>query len=382
MADFQGLTNTLQGIKNRYASTGAGAGDRAYQEMTNYLRQNNIDPNMAAQAATSVSGENWDANRVQQTMAQYPGARHGLNPAMDTLGMGANAATQRIDQTQGMVGDIYKRGIGYLDPYMQTGKGANQQQAALSGALGPEAQKAAYAQYQQSPGVAFAQAEAERALKRNASALGGLGGGNIMRDLSQLAAGTYMQDYNNQFQQLGQVADRGYGAATTGAGLEGQQAGIQADLGKFAANIPLQTAMAQSGMQFQAGRDIGQAAGNTSSALAQLLQQQGAGMADITQNNTNNLNALYQNALNGDAQSKEQLAQMLSNLGMQGAGGVSGQPMIPGFQSNYLGQLGQVAGGVGGLFYGLNAGQNQQQYMQPTGNFYNNVNPQNMRGYA
>lgn len=380
MADLQSLTNTLQGIKNRYATTGAGAGDRAYQDMSNYLRQNNIDPAMAAQAATSISGENWDANRVQQTMAQYGPQQYGLTPAMDTLGLGAQAATKRIDDTQSMVGDIFKRGLGYLDPYMQSGKGANQQQAALSGALGPEAQQAAYAQYQQSPGVAFAQQEAERALKRNAAALGGLGGGNIMRDLTQLAAGTYMQDFENQFQRLGQVADRGYGAATTGAGLEGQQAGIQGDLGKFAANIPLQTAMAQAGMQFQTGRDMSSNIGGASSALAQLLQQQGAGMADITQNNTNNLNSLYQNAMNGDVQSKEYLAQMLSSLGMNGASLVAGQPMIQPPQTNYLGQLGQVAGGIGGLAVGLNYG--GQNYYQPQGNYYNNINPANYGNYA
>src|SRR5690606_34271075 len=115
-----------------------------------------------------------------------------------------------------------------------------------------EAQAKAYADYQQSPGVAFAQQEAEQALMRNASATGNTRGGNILRDLTQLAAGTYMQDFNNQYQRIGQVADRGYGAATTGAGLYGQQAGMQSGMDQFAAQIPLQAAGQKSGLQYQA----------------------------------------------------------------------------------------------------------------------------------
>lgn len=280
---------------------------------------------------------------------------YGLNPAMGTLGQAGLDATARIDQTQQMVGDIYKEGISYLDPYMQSGSKANDLQAALSGALGPEAQAQAFANYQTSPGVEFAQKEAERALLRNASATGGLGGGNVLRDLTQLAAGTFMQDYNNHFNQIGSVADRGYGSATTGAGLQGQQGQVQAGLGQFAANIPLRVAEAQAAMQFQAGRDIAGGVQNTTSSLANLIQNQGAGMADITGNATNNINALYQNAMNGDAASKEQLAAMLANLSTNNASMNSNMPIIPGQGSNLLGQMGQVASGIGGLYAGLNA---------------------------
>lgn len=290
----------------------------------------------------------------------------GLNPAFGTLSQGGIDATARIDQTQQQVGDIYKQGMSYLNPYMQTGNKANDLQAALSGAMGPEAQQQAFAQYQQSPGVAFAQKEAERALTRNASATGGLGGGNVLRDLTQLAAGTFMQDYNNQFGQIGQVADRGYGAATTGAGLQGQQGQVQAGLGQFAAGIPLRVAEAQAGMQSQAGRDIASGVQNTTSSLANLINQQGSGMADITGNVTNNVNSLYQSAMNGDAAAKEQLAAMLSNLSTNNASMVSNQPIIPGAQSNLLGQLGQVASGIGGLAAGLGYGNQAQPATQPT----------------
>jgi hypothetical protein len=123
----------------------------------------------------------------------------------------------------------------------------------------------------------------------------------------------------------------------------------------------------QSGMQFQAGRDIAQGVQSTSTALSNLINQQGAGMTDILGNTTTNINNLYQSALSGDANSKEQLAQILGNLSTNNASMISSQPIIQGQQTNYLGQLGQIAGGLGGLYAGMNSGQNsttpQTSYM-------------------
>lgn len=353
MPSVQDVQNNLIGIRNQFKTQGEGSEQGALQAMANYVRENGLDPVLVGQAANNIGQTPWDATRVQQTLAQYSGKQpadaYGLRASNNTLAQGASDATARINQTQSQVGDIYKQGLQMLNPYMQAGGQANDLQAALSGALGPEAQKQAYANYQSSPGVQFAQQEAERALLRNASATGGLGGGNVLRDLTQLAAGTAMQGYNTQFQQLGEVANRGYGAATTGAGLQGQQAGVQAGLGQFAANIPLQTASQQAGMQFQGGRDIASAISNTTSALSNLINQQGAGMTDITGNTTNNINSLYQNALNGDANSKEQLAAILANLSANAGSQVGGLPMIQPGQTNYLGQVGQIAGGIGGI---------------------------------
>lgn len=324
-------------------------------EIGQIMYQNGVSPQQVSQATGKgldyVTNEYNKANNI---------AGSGLNPAYQTLKQGGLDATARIDRTQQEVGDIYERGLGYLNPYMQTGNKANDLQAALSGSMGAAAQQQAFNNYQQSPGVAFAQQEGERALLRNASATGGLGGGNVLRDLTKLAAGTFMQDYNNQFQQIGQVADRGYGAATTGAGLEGQQGQVQAGLGQFAANIPMRVAEGQAGMQFQAGRDIGNAVSNTTTALSNLINQQGAGMADMTGNNANNINSLYQSAMGGDANAKEQLAALLSNLSTNNASMQSSLPQTQQQGTNYLGQLGQVASGVGGLAAGLNGWSPQQ----------------------
>jgi hypothetical protein len=348
---------TDQDIQNWFAANP----DVQAPDVAKIMYEYGVSPEQVAQATGR------DPQYVRNTYMDSLGLSSGLRPAFNTLGQGGQQATQRIGETQGQVGGLYQQGMNFLNPYMQQGQQANDLQSALSGAMGPEAQQQAFAQYQQSPGVAFAQKEAERALLRNASATGGLGGGNVLRDLTQLAAGTFMQDFGNQFNRIGTVADRGLSTATTGAGLQGQQAQVQAGLGQFAAGVPMRVSEGQSGMQFQAGRDIAQGVQSTSTALSNLINQQGAGMTDILGNTTTNINNLYQSALSGDANSKEQLAQILGNLSTNNASMISSQPIIQGQQTNYLGQLGQIAGGLGGLYAGMNSGQNsttpQTSYM-------------------
>jgi len=179
MPTLQDIQNALAGIQKKYAPTGLGGEQRALQESADYIRTNNLDPNMVAQAANGLNpGAPWDVNRVQQTLAQYgPQASGlgmaGLSPAQTTLYQGGAEAQTRIGQTQQQVGGLYNQGQQMLNPFMQSGGQAHDLQAALSGALGPEAQQQAFNSYSSSPGVQFAQQEAERALLRNASATGG-----------------------------------------------------------------------------------------------------------------------------------------------------------------------------------------------------------------
>ena len=368
MPSVQDIQNQLQGLRAGAQGANGVNWNDFYTQATQYARQNQLNPNDLAQAAQGMEGgQGWDANRVQQIMAQFGPKPNsfGLSASFGALNQGAQDATQRIGQTQQQVGDLYRQGLQMLQPYMQQGGQANQLQAALSGALGLEAQKKAYADYQNSPGVQWAQQQGEQSVLRNAAAAGGLGGGNTLKALQAFGTGLALQDYGNNFSRLGQVADRGYGAATTGAGLQGQQAGIQSQLGQFNANIPLQTASQLGALQYSAGRDMATNIANVTSSLSNLVNAQGAGMTDIYGNNTNNISALLQNAANGDANAKQQLATMLSNLGVQAGSQYSGLPMIQPLGTNYLGQLGQVASGVGGLMYGMNRGNTATNYPNP-----------------
>ena len=103
---------------------------------------------------------------------------------------------------------------GRLDPFATGGQSAFQTQLAQSGALGPEAQAQAFAQFQAGPEQAFLRESGERSIGRQAAAAGEVGGGAIKADLQQFGTGLAAQDFQNQFNRLGQLAGRGQAAST------------------------------------------------------------------------------------------------------------------------------------------------------------------------
>lgn len=107
-------------------------------------------------------------------------------------------------------------------PFQEAGVSALEQQQALIGLSGQEAQQAALAGLEQSSGQKFLQERAQKNLLQNASAIGGLGGGNVRSALVQQGVGFAQQDIENQFGRLGQIAGQGQ-AATTSVGQFGQQ---------------------------------------------------------------------------------------------------------------------------------------------------------------
>lgn len=103
----------------------------------------------------------------------------------------------------------FQRIMELLGPSSEGGDLARQQQLALLGLLGPEAQQQAQSQFSESPGQQFIRERQQRALTRNQSAIGGLGGGNIKTALQEQAAGFAAQDFGNQFNRLGGLAGQG-----------------------------------------------------------------------------------------------------------------------------------------------------------------------------
>lgn len=111
------------------------------------------------------------------------------------------------------------------NPYIQGGLQATQQQQALSGALGQDAQRQAYSQYQESPGVAFQREQGMRGIGQNLSAMG-VGGGTRLKELSRFNQGLAAQDFNNYYNRLGDQSSQGANAlnnqiATRTAALSG-----------------------------------------------------------------------------------------------------------------------------------------------------------------
>jgi len=120
-----------------------------------------------------------------------------------------------------------------LAPYMQAGQGALGQQQALLGLGGADAQRAAIAQLEQGPQFQAMVQQGENAILQNASATGGLRGGNTQAALAQFRPQMLSQLINQQMAQLGGLSGMGQQSAMGAAGY-GQQ-GTQGIIGQLGA---------------------------------------------------------------------------------------------------------------------------------------------------
>lgn len=96
-----------------------------------------------------------------------------------------------------------------LQPYAKAGEPAFEQQQALLGLKGPEAQRAAIAGIEGGAGYQAQVRAGEEALLQRASATGGLRGGNIQGALAQFRPQMLQQEIERQYGRLGGIADIG-----------------------------------------------------------------------------------------------------------------------------------------------------------------------------
>lgn len=146
----------------------------------------------------------------------------GQAPMTGSVNLGAAPTANLSNAVNNLSG--FDPGISNIEQFTGAGAKAQQLQAALIGALGPEAQAAAMQQYQESPALAYMQEQAERAVTRNAAATGGTQGGNVLKELQRQAIGLSQQDFNQRIAQLGDLSRMGLESATRGGSLRGRQA--------------------------------------------------------------------------------------------------------------------------------------------------------------
>lgn len=150
-----------------------------------------------------------------------------------------------------------------LAPYMQAGQGALGQQQALLGLGGPEAQQAAIAQLEQSPQFQAMVQQGEEAMLQNASATGGLRGGNTQAALAQFRPAMLSQLIQQQMSSLGGLAGMGQQGAMGLAGM-GQQGA--ANVGNLLGGI----GQAQAGAAMAQGQGMANLFGGIGGALGTL----------------------------------------------------------------------------------------------------------------
>tara|TARA_B100000214_G_scaffold328866_1_gene268280 strand:+ start:24309 stop:26399 length:2091 start_codon:yes stop_codon:yes gene_type:complete len=306
--------------------------------------------NSTGMASGLAGSENIQASGLSNALQA---TQRGTNVGSNLIGLGATDAAS-------VIGKQYFQNQGMFDPYRVGGESALQKQLALSGALGKEAFDAAY---QASPQMQFLQDRGERAVARNAAAIGGLGGGNVQRELAKFSQGLASQDLQNQIGNLqalsGTGMDASQQAATLGtrgaesmADIYGQRAIRQADLASRgadnAANYIFRTGQQMGADRMTTGRDIARTAQDTSAALARLQQQQGTGISQLYGDIGSNLQGIMANAgataanqINAAAANRVNAAQ---NMGANAAALIGG---VPQRGQGYLQAIGDAAAGVG-----------------------------------
>jgi hypothetical protein len=109
-----------------------------------------------------------------------------------------------------------------LSPYVAAGGPALQAQLAALGLSGPEAQQAFVAQQEQSPIFQALARQGEEAILQQASATGGLRGGNTQGALAQFRPAMLNQFLEQQYNRLGGMTALGQQSAA-GVGASGTQ---------------------------------------------------------------------------------------------------------------------------------------------------------------
>ena len=137
------------------------------------------------------------------------GAKQAGKAAEAAAATQAAAAQAGIDEQKRQFDKL----VELMSPYVTAGTGAMAEQQALIGLKGQEAQAAAVAQQEQSPIFQALTQQGENAILQNASATGGLRGGNVQAALSQFRPQVLNQLIEQQYNRLGGFTKLGQASA-------------------------------------------------------------------------------------------------------------------------------------------------------------------------
>ena len=196
----------------------------------------------------------------------------------------AGIAEQRsqFDEVQKLLAPYVQAGTGAISqfqPFQQAGQQAFQQQQALAGLLGPEAQQKAIAAIEGGAGYQAQIQAGEEALLQNASATGGLRGGNIQAALAQFRPQMLQRAIDQQYGRLGGFAGAGIGASEAlyrgGQASAAGQASQAQTLGTNVATLLGREGQAVAGGQLAQGRAFGAIPSAFASGLGTYASQGG-----------------------------------------------------------------------------------------------------------
>ncbi len=173
----------------------------------------------------------------------------------------AGAADAGIDEQQRQFDAIRE----LLAPYVTAGKDATDAQRAFLGLAGPDAEQAAISGVENSQTFKAGLKQGENAILQNASATGGLRGGNVQNSLANFRPNLLNQIIAQRFAGLGDLAGRGQasaaGQAAAGQNSSNAVAGLLQDQGAAQAGATLARGNAQTSLVSGLAQVGGQLAG-------------------------------------------------------------------------------------------------------------------------
>lgn len=211
-----------------------------------------------------------DAARQQLEISQSAEGRAStflqdqFDPSMAALSGGFNLAGDILSGAQTGIEEGFS-------PFFDVGQQAAQREAALSGALGNDAQMQAMQSFNESPGQSYLREMGEKAALRGAASQGRSLGGGVLAELQRRGTGLAQQDFGNQLARLSSIAARGQQA---GQGLAGARSGLASNLAN------LQTG--QTGQELALRSALG-------SGLANITTGQAANQSQIVGNRATNM---------------------------------------------------------------------------------------------
>lgn len=203
--------------------------------------------------------------------AQSSAADKAANAQINAANTGASAQVQStqlgIDEQRRQFDAVRQ----LLAPYASAGTGALSAQQGLLGLNGAPAQQSAIDALQNSPAFTSMTRSGENAILQNASATGGLRGGNVQGALAQFRPALLAQLIQQQFQNLGGITSLGQNAAA-GVGNAGMNtgnaiSGLLGNQGNALNAAAQQAGAAQAGGALANGRAQAQAFGSLGGGL-------------------------------------------------------------------------------------------------------------------
>jgi hypothetical protein len=193
---------------------------------------------LSAAAMVGVAGVATAGATIYAGSKAASAAKKAAGTQAESAQLGIDEQRRQFDLTQKLLG-----------PYAQAGEGALSAQQALIGLAGPEAQAEAIRNIEMSPQFTSMVAQGENAMLQNASATGGLRGGNTQAALAQFRPNLLSGLIQQQYQNLGGLTTTGANAAA-GVGSAGMQTGANVS------NLLQQQGAATAGGQLAAGQSF------------------------------------------------------------------------------------------------------------------------------